>query len=82
MQPIGSKWIKVNLKKKIVHVTWFRPNKLDKLTYNLTFTKGVYHAKANRFISKVSSTRYYCPGSEFYIVGQVSDAVHGHYWVF
>lgn len=47
MQPIGSKWIKVNLKKKIVHLTWFRPNKLDKLTFNLTFTKGVYHAKAN-----------------------------------
>lgn len=43
MQPIGSKWIKVNLKKKIVHVTWFSPNKLEKLT----FTKEVYHAKAN-----------------------------------
>lgn len=35
-----------------------------------------------RLISTVSPTRYYGLGSDFYIVGQVSDAAHEPYWFF
>lgn len=33
-----------------------------------------------RLISTVNPTRYYGPESDFYIVGQVSDAANEPYW--